>query len=114
MRSEGFFTVLGTPAGWPNATGPRAVAPAIGFDRSGVPASRIRTCRPRNRGRQVRMRLAGTPDRSKPIAGATARGPVALGHPAGVPSTVKKPSDLIYGIEERPSLSVAIVIALQH
>ena len=28
--------------------------------------------------------------------------------------TVKKPSDLIYGVEERPSLSVAIVIALQH
>ena len=27
---------------------------------------------------------------------------------------MKKPSDLIYGIEERPSLSVAIIIALQH
>jgi xanthine/uracil permease len=27
---------------------------------------------------------------------------------------VKKPSDLIYGVEESPSLSVAVVIALQH
>ncbi len=31
-----------------------------------------------------------------------------------MPGTVKKPSDLIYGVEESPSLSVAIVIALQH
>jgi xanthine permease XanP len=31
-----------------------------------------------------------------------------------VPSTVTKPSNLIYGIDERPSLPVAIVIALQH
>jgi xanthine permease XanP len=31
-----------------------------------------------------------------------------------MPGSVKKPSNLVYGLEERPSLSVAIVIALQH
>jgi NCS2 family nucleobase:cation symporter-2 len=31
-----------------------------------------------------------------------------------MPGTVKKPSNLVYGLEERPSLSVAVIIALQH
>jgi NCS2 family nucleobase:cation symporter-2 len=32
----------------------------------------------------------------------------------GVRSVVKKPSDLVFGVEERPPFSVAVVVALQH
>ena len=40
--------------------------------------------------------------------------PLTARNPTRVPRVVKKPPDLFYGVEERPPLNIAIVIAVQH